>query len=782
MTTGFVLGLALVSALMGGYLAHWLRAPRVIGYLVAGLALQVAARHAFGPEQAAELSRPLVLITDLTLGLILFTIGGVFEARRMKATRVTLPRISCLEIGLSGTFTALGCAAAAWTIPGMTLPLSLTVGLLLGAAAVATAPAATYLVLHEYEAKGPTTDHLLGLVGLNNLVSIIGFFAVLLTCSWLGWIRMSGTESAPLWVDLLLVSVGSILFGVLLGLGLSFLHARLPLPELILVFFAILFLLTTGDDYLREELGAAFSPMVTALVMGAVFENLALDPRRFEQTLEAVSMPMFAVFFVLAGYNLHLEMLPAMKWLGVVYILARALGKLLGVWLGVRRYGTGVQVGGYAGLGLLCQAGVAIGLGASLQQFWHHELARTINTVILAAVAVYELAGPMLVKFVVVRSGEVKVSTLLRSALPALRSGPAVVLWQKILAFLPGRSERTPAPHALNAKLLMRTNVRCLPGNATLDEVLRFVERSRLHDFPVVDADRRLIGVLHFDRLRNLIYEPTFAHLVTAADLADELCPIALPETPLSDLMELFDQHNLGAIPVVEDPTGRRLAGLVEQRDALHALHRHRPVPVAAEERQGVLIVGAGPVARLLGHELAASQSVKLIDTNGENCTIARGQGLDALQCNALHEEGMQLAGGHLTRALIAMTPNDEVNLLAANLARETFRVPEVQVLWSQHPERAHELAAGGRSMLKAPINLSEWDLLALRGQIERVGIEIGETAVMGAVMAKLAREEFKPLPLAVIRESKAIVLHEHLKLQPGDELVALRRKPAVEV
>jgi Trk K+ transport system NAD-binding subunit len=194
------------------------------------------------------------------------------------------------------------------------------------------------------------------------------------------------------------------------------------------------------------------------------------------------------------------------------------------------------------------------------------------------------------------------------------------------------------------------------------------------------------------------------------------------------------------------------------------------------------MIVGAGPVARLLGHELAASQSVKLIDTNSENCTIARGQGLETFQGNALHEEGLQLAGGHLTRSLIAMTSNDEVNLLAANLARETFRIPEVQVLWSQHPERAHELATGGRSVLKAPSHLTEWDLLALQGETERVGLEIKETADLSTVLAKLAPTQPQLLPLVVIRQNKALVLHEQLKLHPSDQLVVLRRRQPLEV
>ncbi|TET37038.1 MAG: hypothetical protein E3J72_07015, partial [Planctomycetota bacterium] len=186
--TGLILAVMLLAALAGGYIAKWVHFPRIIGYLIAGMCLKQVGKWSYGAEGAAASVKSLEIVNELALGLILFTIGEVFDRRRLKAIWHSLLRLSRWETGLSFLFTAIGCAVVALAVPGMTLGLGIAAGLLLGMVAIATAPAATYLVLREYDAKGPTTDKLLGMTGINNLISIIGFGAVFIFCSGVGWI------------------------------------------------------------------------------------------------------------------------------------------------------------------------------------------------------------------------------------------------------------------------------------------------------------------------------------------------------------------------------------------------------------------------------------------------------------------------------------------------------------------------------------------------------------------------------------------------------------------
>jgi Kef-type K+ transport system membrane component KefB len=294
----------LIAAFLGGYLAKWLRMPRIVGYILVGAGLQLAAGQLYGPSPG-WVSSLGELVNTLALGMILFTIGRVFERRSLHKVWQTLWRLSLRETGLTFLLTWLACFGAAWTLPGMELRYALAIGLLLAMAAIATAPAATLLVLQEYSAKGPTTDHLLGLVGINNLVSTVGFALAFVFCAWLGWIETPLLAVGSLGYELLWITLGSVALGAVLGLVLSWLHARVPLPEMILLFFAVLFLLVAGDDWLRHTLGMSFNSMVACLVLGGVFANFALDAGRFEGLLETIGVPIYALFFVFAGYNLH---------------------------------------------------------------------------------------------------------------------------------------------------------------------------------------------------------------------------------------------------------------------------------------------------------------------------------------------------------------------------------------------------------------------------------------------------------------------------------------------
>jgi CIC family chloride channel protein len=103
--------------------------------------------------------------------------------------------------------------------------------------------------------------------------------------------------------------------------------------------------------------------------------------------------------------------------------------------------------------------------------------------------------------------------------------------------------------------------------------VLHFVERSRYNHFAVVDDDDELLGVIHFSDIRDMIYDPAMRDLVTAVDLADAATPAVPTDLPLTKLLQVFTDANLGSLPVIEKGGSRRTVGIVEQRDLLRTLH-----------------------------------------------------------------------------------------------------------------------------------------------------------------------------------------------------------------
>ncbi len=579
---GMLFGLMLLCAIVGGYAARSVHAPRVVGLIISGIALKLVLTTWFAssPERSEMLlgaQAPLEAVRDLALGLILFTIGGVFERSRLRATAARVSRIAALEIGLVLVFVLVGCGVAALaTGTGGSWRDAVTLGLLLGTAAIATAPAATLLVLQEYDAKGPITDTILGLTGVNNIVCIVLFHAVFLTLAWCGMLPTHGAESPNLLLDLLMTTLGSVLLGLVLGLLISLVHTKLPLTETLIVFLGFFVLLGASERWLLSHgSGLSYNFLLTALVMGGVFSNIAIDAQKLEQTLRVVGAPIFAVFFVMAGYDLHMADLRHMGWVGLAYVVFRFAGKELGCRLGVRWAGAPHRTGGRLGEALLCQAAVVIGLASFVEHYWASPSAKQFSTIILGSVVVFELVGPLLLKRRVVQGGEVKAITLLSRAKPgADRVSFLRLAIQPLLHGVgAGRRQGSTDARDMQVRHIMRTNVQVIPASASLDEVLHFIERSTYNHFPVVYEDGDVAGVIHFSDVRDVIYDPTLRDLVTAVDLADPDSAVVPPDMALTHLLEIFSGTNVGVLPVAESSGSKRILGVVEQRDLLRALH-----------------------------------------------------------------------------------------------------------------------------------------------------------------------------------------------------------------
>jgi Kef-type K+ transport system membrane component KefB len=585
---GFLLGLMLLAAFLGAAAARPLRIPRVVGFLAAGVLLKlsivaaaVRGSEATWPqalERATAAAHPLRGLTDLALGLILFFIGAVFERAHIKSVGPRAFRVGAMEMGLTLVLVALLCGTVAALTDDWSPSEVVALGLLLGIAAIATAPAATLLVLREYEAKGPMTDMVLTLTGINNVVSIVLFHVAFLLLASTGVIATQPDPGQVLPLDLFLTTIGSALLGLILGTALSWFHVRNNVAETLLVFLAVLLALGAGRDWLDEKLKLSFSFLLTSLTMGAAFANVAVNPERLSKGLALIGGPLFAAFFVKAGYELHLEVLPALGWLGTIYIVARVAGKVCGAYCGGRWARLVHLIKPYMGMALLCQAGVVIGLGTFLVGNWGHVEggvfvpaagASAFYTVILGSVAIFEMFGPLLIKQAVVRGGEVKAVQLWSHREVGAASPASLVL--RSLANLLGlrRAAARDANKDLRARHLMRTNIKLLHDADTFDEVMHFVERSRFNHFVVVDDDDKLTGMIHYSDLRDIIYDPVMRDLVTAADMADIAAPYLTVEQTLHEVMDKFAKTEYDALPVIDTEESRKVVGQIEQRDVI---------------------------------------------------------------------------------------------------------------------------------------------------------------------------------------------------------------------
>lgn len=190
-------------------------------------------------------------------------------------------------------------------------------------------------------------------------------------------------------------------------------------------------------------------------------------------------------------------------------------------------------------------------------------------------------------------------------------------------------------------------------------------------------------------------------------------------------------------------------------------------------ERHGTVIVGAGPLGRFMGHLLAESRPVWLLDSNSDRCARAQDEGLTAYCGDALQQQALSEAGAAKADSLVALTSNQEVNVLAARTALDVFEIPEVHVIQVQ-PGALRDTNAS--SLFGGTVVREEWDQRIASEAYHQYEMEIAESRRGEAFVGSLD-EPAGALPVAIRREDDTLPFHSGSRLRSGDRVVVLRRE-----
>ena len=408
MTELLSLSVAIFAGLMMTRIMSIWKLPDVTAYLGAGVLIGPSLIGALGIPgigfASYEELEGLSLLSDVALGFIAFSIGNEFRLSQLRETGKQATVIGILQ----AVFTTL-LVDAALVIFHFIAPevLSLPAAITLGAIAAATAPAATLMVVRQYKAKGPVTDRLLPIVALDDAVGLVLFAVSFGIAEALG----SGSVDAfSVAVNPLLEILGSLVLGALAGWVLTLLE-RLFHSNRNRVAMTIGFVfLTVALSKLELPLGKAtlgFSPLLVCMMLGSVFCNLCPLSDEIMERADKWSSPLMVLFFVLSGAELELGVFAKLSsvLIGLVYILSRCLGKYFGARESSRMMGCEHKVVKYLGITLWPQAGVALGMCVTASQLPDGALIRNI---VLFAVLVYELAGPVMTKWALTKAGDIK--------------------------------------------------------------------------------------------------------------------------------------------------------------------------------------------------------------------------------------------------------------------------------------------------------------------------------------------------------------------------------------
>lgn len=404
------IGVAMFAGLLLSRLTSKLNLPDVTSYLVAGVLV--------GPLVLGQLGVPglgftsfhfvegMGLVCDAALGFIAFSIGSEFRVSALRKTGRQATVIAIVQ-ALTATLLVDGALIGLHFILGDRLPISTC--LILGAIATATAPAATLMVVNQYKAKGPLTDILLPVVALDDAVGLIVFAVSKGIAKALAGGQLS---LISVLVNPMIEIVASLALGAALGWVFSQIEKHFNSNSKRLSLAVAVVALCAGLSKLHFELGElriGFSSLLVCMMCGTIFCNLCDFSEEIMHKTERWTGPVYVLFFVISGAELDLRVFAdlAVVGIGVMYILSRSAGKILGASASAKLMKCEPGICKYLGITLLPQAGVALGMSVTVAAEFDAEGAM-IRNIVLFSVLIYELVGPLLTKMALTAAGDIR--------------------------------------------------------------------------------------------------------------------------------------------------------------------------------------------------------------------------------------------------------------------------------------------------------------------------------------------------------------------------------------
>ncbi|MBI2510261.1 MAG: cation:proton antiporter [Betaproteobacteria bacterium] len=376
-------GLLLLAGLAGGELVkRVLNLPRIVGYVLIGLALGASGLNVLD----AKLVREAWIFVDIALGLILFELGRRLDFAWLRRDR-WLAATGVLESALA--FACVFLALLYFDVNPLHAAAAASI-------AIATSPAVVLVVAQELKAEGQVTERVLILTAMN---SIIAFIASTMLLAWLHH------EYRANWMTVVLHPLYLLAGSALLGYAASI--AAMALARWLgksgrghFMMLLALIVVTVGAARMFE-----LSVVLALLAFGVLAKNLDERHDLMPVDVGIIGQLFVVVLFVVSGASLRIGELVTGGTLALVYVLARFAGKSLGVMSltylsGVRRGAAGLLC-----LALVPMSGTAVGM-VHRTSLLYPEFGAKLSAIVLSAVLILELIGPVAAQFALKRAGE----------------------------------------------------------------------------------------------------------------------------------------------------------------------------------------------------------------------------------------------------------------------------------------------------------------------------------------------------------------------------------------
>ena len=421
METLMPIGIAMTAGLLLSRFVKKIKLPAVTGYLIAGILVGPYCLGVLGDlldiQWLGFVSHDSVknnkILCDVALGFIAFAIGDEFRLSSLKKIGKQATVIGIFQALVATIVVDAALIGLYFLLPEGTI--SIPAALVLGAVATATAPAATLMVVRQYKAKGKLTDILLPVVAIDDAVGLVVFavsFGIAQTMQSGGGLNIISVLVNPL-VEVVL----SLLLGFVMGVLFSYVEKHFNSNSKRLTLSITFVIMAVALSMYERHIGDVhikFSPLLVCMMLGTVFCNMCDFSDEIMGKTDKWTAPLFVLFFVLSGAELEFDVFadPMVIIIGLVYILTRAVGKIVGAGISAKATKCDPNIVKYLGVTLLPQAGVALGMSLIAANTLG-EVGAMVRNITLFAVLIYELVGPLLTKIALTKAGDIVPRTVI---------------------------------------------------------------------------------------------------------------------------------------------------------------------------------------------------------------------------------------------------------------------------------------------------------------------------------------------------------------------------------
>ncbi|QQR92013.1 MAG: cation:proton antiporter [Myxococcales bacterium] len=389
-------GFVLLIAFYSGRLFAGLGLPKLTGYIAAGVV--------FGPSAIELLSEQMLtdlrLVNGVAVCLIALSAGIETDLRALRSLLKAIAWISALAV--LGTIALLTLTLFLLKdylsfFHGLDVLQAVSVAGVLAVTIAAQSPAVVVALREELRADGPLIRTILGVVVIADLLVIVCFALM----SSVAQMSLGGGPGVQATVQKMLWEIfGSIGAGLVVALAFFTYLRKVRQNEAMFLLAVCIVVAEIGQ---RIEL----DPLIVALTAGVTLKNTTGLGERLVSSIEVTTTPVFVLFFAVAGATIHLDVLASVGPIALLLVVVRAAGFFGGNAVASRIANAPSVVVKYAAFGLLPQAGLALALALLFSQTFP-SLGQSAAGLVLGVVAINELIAPVLLRTVLLRSGEGK--------------------------------------------------------------------------------------------------------------------------------------------------------------------------------------------------------------------------------------------------------------------------------------------------------------------------------------------------------------------------------------